>query len=137
VLAAFIAILAAAGHPQCFALGIDKNEGSAVQRDETVEVECTAGGGRRHVYFERESGVLVTRHALPAGTYLGRVYFAHEKIVRRGDHIRLSVRIGHAAVVRDATALQPAEAGAGFFVRTDDGAVFVAPPLNVRSEHEQ
>lgn len=129
--------LAASLSPGCYSLATAKATGAAVQREDAVATDCEAADHRRPVYFDPATETLIARENLDAGTYLGRIYFPPERLVRNGDKVRLVVRIGHTAIERDAVALQPAKAGSPYFVRTGDGQVLVAPAISKAPSSER
>ena len=63
------------------------------------------------------------------GTPLGLVYVPRRPAVAAGDVVRIDVTVGQVSVARAATALEPAEFGQRFHVRTSDGLVLRAPAM--------
>lgn len=129
----FVAIaglaMAAAEAPQaaCVATARDIAAGEQISADLLVPVDCrTRARNARWARFDRASGSLTARQALPAGTYLGRLPAAAAPLVPKGARLVLRASAGPAIVEREVTTLQPARAGQRVFVRDADGNVFAA-----------
>jgi flagella basal body P-ring formation protein FlgA len=128
-LAIAVLTMGAAGAPQaaCVAAARDIAAGEQISADLLVPVDCRAQSrGMRWARFDRMSGSLTAREALPAGTYLGRLSTAAAPLLPKGARVTLRASSGPAIVEREVTTLQPARAGQRVFVRDAEGNVFAA-----------
>jgi hypothetical protein len=117
---------AAAG---CRALAVPVVAGDVVDAARTLAVPCGGAAGERKLRYDARAGVVRARIALAAGEPIGRAYLPPRPPVLAGDRVAIAVRTGPVTLIREAVALQAAPAGRKFFVRSGDGAVFVAPPV--------
>ncbi|MCW4463788.1 hypothetical protein OK349_18950 [Sphingomonas sp. BT-65] len=126
-----IAVLAMAAEDApraaCVATVRDIAAGEQISAELLVPVDCRKQPrGTRWARFDRMSGSLTAREALPAGAYLGRLPAAAAPLLPKGARVTLRASAGPAIVEREVTTLQPARAGQRVFVRDADGNVFAA-----------
>ena len=126
-----IAVLALAGPGAsgvaCVATARDIAAGEHISAASLMPVDCSTQTRRmRGVHFDRVSGSLTAREALPAGTYLGRLWASAAPLLPKGARVVLRATSGPAIVEREVTTLQPSRSGRRVFVRDADGNVFAA-----------
>jgi len=134
---AIILLAAVAGAPDqefaCRAMAVPRRAGDIIRERDTVAVVCDRGAAGR-LRYDAHRGELRARADLVVGDGLGRVWFPKSPAVAAGDRVRIAARIGHVTLSREATALQLAHVGQSYFVRGDDGQIFVAPPASAADE---
>jgi flagella basal body P-ring formation protein FlgA len=113
----------------CRVLVSPKNAGEAVFAEDTLSAPCPSKRDNTLLRYDRRRGLVVTRVALAAGAELGAVWLPLRPAVAAGETVSITAGVGHVVISRQAQALQPAKAGQKFFVRTEDGAIFAAPPV--------
>ncbi|MEQ1540706.1 MAG: hypothetical protein ABL926_00475 [Novosphingobium sp.] len=126
-LALAAAALASLPTERCYVLTSAKHVGEAVYADDVVPVACAAQAGTHSLSYDRRRKMVVARRELGPGTALGSVWLPVRPPVASGDQIWITAKIGHVTLSRSAVALQSANSGQRYFVRTQDGHVFVAP----------
>jgi len=128
---AALALLAVSGSVQidstCRVMVVSRRAGEIVREADTASVSCDTASHGRELRYDRRTGTVTAMRDLSTHEPLGRVWFAPDNPVHPGDRVRIAVRVGHVSLTREATALQPAGVSDRFFVRSDDGRVFVAP----------
>ncbi len=122
-----VAIAAGPGHDPgaCFAAATRIPAGAAVTAGDVIAATCR-GTTPATLRYGRD-GLAVTRDALPAGAYLGRVAALPRNAIGKGAPLTLRSVAGPVTVERRVTTMQPGRAGARLFVRDAEGKVFAAP----------
>lgn len=116
----------------CFAAAAALPAGAAVKTGDVVAAECR-GTLPAAVRYDRD-GLAVTRAALPAGAYLGRLATLPRDAIGKGTPLTLRSAAGPVTVERAVTTMQSGRSGARLFVRDGEGKVFAAPLALVDKE---
>jgi flagella basal body P-ring formation protein FlgA len=132
--ALFALAVAAVVAPSCRIMVIERHAGEFVSAQDTKTVPCARTIPPSRLRLDPVTQQAMARADLQPGEELGPVHFIDRPIVVPGDRVAVMARIGHAIVQRSATVLQSARRGERFFVRADDGAVFVAPAIGLHHE---
>jgi flagella basal body P-ring formation protein FlgA len=118
----------------CRIMVIERRAGEPVSAQDTKTVPCARTIPPSRLRLDPATQQATARVNLRPGDELGPVHFIDRPIVMPGDRVAVTARIGHAMIQRSATALQSARKGERFFVRADDGAVFVAPAIGLHHD---
>ncbi|MBN8501980.1 MAG: hypothetical protein J0M19_12600 [Sphingomonadales bacterium] len=135
---AFAALAAGAQNPQsCKVLLQAKQLGDPVFFDRVAPAPCPVKKVEARLRYDARRHIVTAREAMIAGTELGLAYVPRRPAVAAGEAVRIDATVGHVSVMRTATALEPAEYGQRFHVRTADGLVLRAPPLMAQRVEDQ
>ncbi|MDF2385701.1 hypothetical protein JMG10_29820 [Nostoc ellipsosporum NOK] len=129
---ATIAALPARVGGSCFAAAAALPAGAAVKAGDVIAAECR-GTMPAALRYDRD-GLAVTRAALPAGAYLGRLATLPRDAIGKGTPLTLRSAAGPVTVERAVTTMQSGRSGARLFVRDGEGKVFAAPLALVDKE---
>lgn len=110
----------------CYAMRFELPAGQYISRDEVAETDCTGAAGDRRLRYDRHAAAPVTRAAIPAGAYLGRLRLPDSSPLAAGEKLLLQTRIGAVSVERSVTTLQPGRPGKRLFVRTAEGKLLAS-----------
>ena len=113
----------------CKVLVVAKAANEPVYSDDTVPGTCPARQPASLLRYDGRRNLVLARADLLPGAELGIAYLPPRPAVAAGDSVMLTASIGRAVVSRSARAMQTVRPGQRFFVRTEDGTIFVAPPL--------
>jgi hypothetical protein len=125
-----VAVAAASDDGACRELAVDKRAGEPVFAQDAVPAPCPQYLPAAVLRYDQRRQMVVARADLAAGTSLGLAFLPERPAVLAGESVQIVASIGHVRISRSAVALQPAQAGERFFVRTPDGAIFVAPAIS-------
>ena len=127
-------LIATAATPQldqgCQVLVQPKAAGEAVFAEDAALASCPKIPPSGMLRYDKHRGLVVARSDIAAGSELGRVWLPRRPAVAAGDQVSIVAKVGHTSITRGAVALQSAEGGQRFFVRTADGVIFVAPAMS-------
>lgn len=126
VLAALISSAQSPGL-SCRAMAVARRAGEIVRVVDTVPEVCREASRIQPLRYDVRRREALAAVDLEAGAYLGHVWFAPPVAVTAGDRVRISAKLGHVTLSREAVALQSARPGQPYFVRSDEGQIFVAP----------
>lgn len=108
-----------------------KQPGAAVYSDEVAPASCPLRKVGVRLRYDARRHIVTAREVMTPGTQLGLVYVPRRPAVSAGEAVKIDATIGHVSVTRTAIALEPADFGQRFHVRTTDGLVLRAPALMV------
>jgi len=114
---------------RCLAARTEIASGALIHLNDLAEGPCTDEAPAR-VRYEPSTGLLYAGETISPGAAIGPLATFSEPGVEQDQAIALDARVGAVRVRRLARALQSARAGEPFFARSEDGDVFVAPPIS-------
>ena len=129
------AVAASPADGTCRELVVDKRAGEPVFAVDAVPAPCPRYLPAAVLRYDLRRQVVVARADLAAGTSLGLAFLPERPAVMAGESVQIVASVGHVRISRFAVALQPANTGEKFFVRTEDGAIFTAPAINSDSRN--
>lgn len=132
VLSALLAGLAVLPTQPCRVLIVAKHASEAVYLEDVAEGPCPAQPSSPKLRYDVRTRLVTARFDLAEGTLLGLAYLPKRPAVAAGETVQITAAVRHVVVSRQAVAVQSAQAGQRFFVRTEDGRLLVAPPVAKR-----